>query len=176
MVSSPLRGRRFRLDWAVLLPVLCFWGAAAPVRAANNCPWMTEATASSLLGGDATGVYVAAADGKAAACTFTQRTARGDRALQVTVQVFPDAQARLTQAEQTCGTDAAPLHAIGNEAIYCTGEKSRAGLSERAVGRVRDQLFTVAISTSIADDAVLTHDVLKARIYTASEQVAGNLF
>lgn len=176
MANSPLRAGRLRFLTAVFPSALCLMGVAVPARAANNCPWMSEATASSLLGGDATGAYVAATEEKSASCIFTQQTAQGDRTLRITVQVVADVQTRLTQAERTCGADPAPLHAIGNEAIFCTGEEGRAGRSERAVGRVRDQLFAIAISTSVADDTVLTHDVLKARIYTASEQVAGNLF
>jgi hypothetical protein len=129
-----------------------------------------------LLGGDVTGVYVAATEGKSAVCTFTQQTAQGDRTLQVTVQVVPEAQMRLTKAEQTCGADPAPLHAIGNEATFCAGEESRSVRSERALGRVRDQLFTITILTSIQGDKVLTRGALESRIYTASEQVAGNLF
>jgi hypothetical protein len=137
---------------------------------------MSESTASSLLGGDAAGVYVAAAERKPAVCTFTQQTAQGVRSLQLTVQIVGDPQARLAQAESTCGIEPAPLHAIGNEAIFCTGEDGQEQHSEHAVGRVRDQLFSILLTTSVKDDGVLTREGLKARIYTASEQVAGNLF
>lgn len=151
-------------------------GFAIPAHAANSCPWISEATASSLLGGDATGVYVAATERKPAICTFTQQTAQGSRSLEITVQVTGDPQARLAQAEEKCGTDPAPLHAIGNEAIFCTGEGMPGQVSEHAVGRVRDQIFSIIVATSVKDDAVLTRDALKARLYKASEQVAGNLF
>ena len=150
--------------------------AAVPAHGANNCPWISETTASSLLGGDATGVYTAGTERKPATCTFTQQTAQGERSLQVTVQVVGDAQARLAQAELTCGAEPTPLHAIGNEAIFCTGEDSPEQRSEHAVGRVRDQIFAITFATSVKSDPLLTRDALKARIYTASEQVAGNLF
>jgi hypothetical protein len=163
--------------WKSCWPLLVLgFIAATPAHAANNCPWMSEATASSLLGGDATGVYQSATERRPAVCTFTQQAAQGLRSLQIMVQVVGDSQARLAQAEERCGTDAAPLHAIGNEAIYCTGEDTLDQRSERAVGRVRDQVFSIVIATAVKDDAVFTRDVLKARIYTASEQVAGNLF
>jgi hypothetical protein len=149
---------------------------AGPARAANNCPWLSETTASSLLGGEAMGSYSAATERKPAVCMFTQQTPQGDRLLEVTVQVAMEPQAKLAQTEQTCGTDPAPLHAIGNEAIFCTGEDLPSRRSERAVGRVRDQVFAITFTTSIKDDSVLTREALKARIYTASEQVAGNLF
>lgn len=162
-----------RLLW---LPLLAGLGAAAlPAHAANNCPWMSETTASGLLGGDAIGVYVAGAERGPAMCTFTQRDANGERSLQITVEVAGDPQTRLAQAELACGPNPAPLHAIGNEAIFCTGKQNEQR-RERAIGRVRDQLFSITLSTSVKDDALLTREALKARIYTASEQVAGNLF
>jgi hypothetical protein len=177
MAASNLLRILRRLRRSLWMPMLLgFIGAALPAHAVNNCPWMSEATASSLLGGDAAVVYVAATERKPAVCTFTQQTAQGVRSLQLTVQVVGDPQARLAQAESTCGTDPAPLHAIGNEAIFCTGEDGQGQRSEHAVGRVRDQLFSILIGTSVKDDAVLTRDALKARIYTASEQVTGNLF
>lgn len=108
-------------------------------------------------------------------CTFTQENAQGERSLQIIVEVVGDSRTRLAQAELTCGPNPAPLHAIGNEAIFCTGEQA-GQRSERVIGRVRDQLFGITLSTSVKDDTTLTREALKARIYTASEQVAGNLF
>lgn len=169
--------------YKVVLPGV-FWvwvltgllGGAVPAYAANDCPWMTETTASSLLSANATGAYTSATERRPAVCTFTQATADGARSLQITVQSVGDPQARLAQAEETCGTDPAPLHAIGNEAISCTGAETPGERIERAVGRVRDKIFSITFTTSIKDDPVLSRDALKARIYTASEQVAGNLF
>ena len=176
-MASRLVGLAIRLRRYVWIPLLIgLSGAALPAHAANDCPWMSEATASGLLGGEATGVYVAATERRPAVCTFTQQSAQGERSLQVAVEAVGEPQARLAQAELTCGTDPAPMHAIGNEAIFCTGE-DRLGLrSERAVGRVRNQLFTITLATSVNEDQVLTRELLKARIYTASEQIAGNLF
>ncbi len=176
MAANNLRRMGRRLRRSIWMPMLLGFIGAVPAHAANNCPWMSEATASSLLGGDAAVVYVAATERKPAVCTFTQQTSQGVRSLQLAVQVVGDPQARLAQAESTCGTEPAPLHAIGNEAIFCRGEDGQGQRSEHAVGRVRDQLFSILIGTSVKDDAVLTRDALKARIYTASEQVAGNLF
>ena len=49
-------------------------------------------------------------------------------------------------------------------------------MGERLVGRVRDQVFTITISTTLKNDPILTRDEIKSRIYTAAEQVSGNLF
>lgn len=176
MASSLSCARRLARMLAFFGSVLSLGIAATEAHAANNCPWMSEATVSSLLGGDATGVYIADTEKRLATCTFSQRSAQGERSLQITVEVVGDPQARLAQAELTCGTDPAPMHAIGNEAIFCTGETGQSQRSERAVGRVRDQVFAITFVTSVKDDSVLTREALKARIYTASEQVAGNLF
>jgi hypothetical protein len=68
------------------------------------------------------------------------------------------------------------MQAIGNEATSCAADDRKGTLAARAVGRVRDQVFTITISTTLKGDSELTRDVLKSRIYTAAEQVAGNLF
>ncbi len=41
---------------------------------------------------------------------------------------------------------------------------------------MRDQVFTIVLSSRVKKNPLLTRDALKARIYTAAEQVAGNLF
>jgi hypothetical protein len=68
------------------------------------------------------------------------------------------------------------LKAIGNEALICAADDRKAGMGERIVGRVRDQVFTITIASSVKNDPILTRDILKTRIYTAAEQVSGNLF
>jgi hypothetical protein len=68
------------------------------------------------------------------------------------------------------------LQAIGNEASMCLLDNRTSGLVELVVGRVRDQLFTITMSTTLKDDLILTKMSLKEKAYTASEQVAGNLF
>jgi hypothetical protein len=78
--------------------------------------------------------------------------------------------------EQTCGAHAETLQAIGNEAVFCAAQTPGSSASELALGRVRDQVFTITLATSLKGDRELTADVLKAHLYTAAEQVAGNLF
>jgi hypothetical protein len=155
------------------LPTVC--------RAANNCAWMNEATASGLMGGEAVGTVTTATTGQPAVCTFTQQTMGVTRTLRVTVErvtveTGTDAHARMGAVAQVCGADAAPLRAIGNEAIVCAADESKKRMGERVVGRVRDQVFTITISTTLKDDPILTREALRSRIYTAAEQVAGNLF
>lgn len=148
----------------------------ATAHAKNNCPWLNEATASGLLGGDAAGDFTEATTGQPAVCTFTQQAEGVTRTLRLTVEVATDPQARLTTVAQSCGSDAAPLKAIGNSAMVCSADERKGLLGERVVGRVRDQVFTIIIKTALKGDSTMTRDALKAHISTAAEQVAGNLF
>jgi hypothetical protein len=155
---------------------LVFLGLAANCQAKNNCPWINEATASGLLGGPAVGDFADASAGQPAVCTFTQTGAGFTRTLRITVEVTPDTHARLQSAAQACGKSAAPIQAIGNEAAMCALDNRNTGQGELVVGRVRDQLFTITLSTTLKDDPIFTRMALKDKAYTASEQVAGNLF
>ena len=145
--------------------------------AANHCPWMNEATVSGLLGGNATGTYHASTVNRPAMCTFTQTESEVTRVLKITVDLSKDdPHARWMKSETACGQNPTPLEAIGNEAVACVVDGSGAGRGERAIGRVRDQVFEILITTTRKDDPILTSDSLKVRINTAAEQVSGNLF
>jgi hypothetical protein len=172
--------RSFRRIGPTLLAI-CMIGLPGVCRAANNCAWINEATASGLLGGEAIGAVTGAAAGQPTVCTFTQQAMGVTRTLRVavervTVETGTDAHSRMSMVAQVCGADAAQLRAIGNEALVCTADESKKRMGERVVGRVRDQVFTIAISTTLKDDPILTREALRSKIYTAAEQVAGNLF
>jgi hypothetical protein len=173
-------GNRLSLRYRMLKRYLPAIGALAlfclPARAANNCPWLTEATASGLIGADSVGAFSAAADAHPAVCTFTEKAEGMARTLTITIELSPDPHARVSALAQACGGGGAPLNAIGNEAVSCTADLRRGELGERAIGRVRNQVFTITLGSTMKDDPILTRDALKSRIYTAAEQVAGNLF
>jgi hypothetical protein len=145
-------------------------------QASNNCPWINEATASGLLGGDATGSFSQPSPSEPAVCMFVQTTAEGTHTLRIAVQQTPDFLARLESEYKACGAGAAPLTAIGNEARMCEAGDPKKVTAERVVGRVRDQVFTITLGSSIKRDSLLTRDALKTRVLTAAEQVSGNLF
>jgi hypothetical protein len=172
-MGSNLAGRRGVRGFILLAFATCLPCAA---HAANNCPWLTEATASGLIGADAAGTYAAATPSQPAACSFAEKGEAGARTLTITVELAAEPHARMAILTQVCGTGAIPLSAIGNEAVYCAADLRRGEMGERAVGRVRNQVFTITISSALKDDPILTRDALKTRIYTAAEQVAGNLF
>lgn len=159
-----------------MILAVCLAGISKTASAANACPWINEATASGLLGGDSVGSYTEAGNGQPALCVFTQQVAGGLRELRIAVEIAPDPHARLAEAERGCGSDAAPLRAIGNEAVFCMADERRGTLGEQVLGRVRDKVFVIRMTSSVKDDPILTREALKNRISTAAEQVSGNLF
>jgi hypothetical protein len=175
MLSSRTGSRKMNYSVIALAFGLCLVGNPLPAWASNDCPWLNEATASGFLGGDAVGAFKDASPGEPANCTFTQRGEQVTRTLTITVEIVPNPYDRFSSIAQSCGAASEPLHAIGNEALFCAMD-NRHGAGEQAVGRVRDQVFSITIHTTAKDDPILTRDALKTRIYSASEQVAGNLF
>ncbi len=149
---------------------------AVSAHAENNCPWLNETTASGLLGGDATGTFTAAANGQPAMCAFVQKTNDGMRELTISVVTDADAQRKLGAMMNSCGAADHPLQAIGNEAGVCAMDTKHRQMSERVVGRVRDQLFTIALVSTLKSDPVLNRDSIMSKSYAAAEEVAGNLF
>ena len=174
MESRRVRWVRRTLNIAGPLCALCI--VASSAHAANACPWLNEATASGLLGIQATGAYQSAATGQPAVCTFTGQNDVITRVLQIQVITVPDAEAHLKVLKKSCTSETIPLQAIGNEAVSCISDDRSGRLGARIVGRVRDQVFTIRISSSQKHDSVLTRSAIQRIINTAAEQVAGNLF
>ena len=145
-------------------------------HAANDCPWLNEATASGILGGDATGVYAPGIPAKASVCTFTETEAGETRQLIISVEVAATPHDRVMELVHACDVQSVPLASIGNEAMRCSAAKPGKVHGERIIGRVRDQVFIVAITTTATQDPVLDAHELAMRSMTAAEQVSGNLF
>ena len=173
MASNALR------DWRRMLSVMfavVLLGLPMRGMAENNCPWMNEATASDLVGAEATGAFVAAKDAPSV-CTFTQAGPNGTRTLQIAMAIATDPHGSyVASIKSNCASASVPLQAIGNEAVTCTVDRRKVVVGEKALGRVRDQVFTITLSTSMKGDPILTPAMLKMKIEFAAEQVAGNLY
>lgn len=168
-------GRRSAAVRMVFFTVLLLF-AVVSVRAENNCPWMNEATASDVVGGEATGAYVVNG-GKSSACTFIQQNGNKRRTLEIRVRSSGDPHSDyLVILKAHCGSASMPLKAIGNEAATCSIRRRRKVTGELALGRVRDQVFIISLRTSIKSDPMLTPAMLEMKAWTAAELVAGNLF
>jgi len=176
MASDGMILKRTLCGVAPKMLALCLLCVPEFSNAANKCPWINEATASGLLGGAAEGLYTPATTGQAAACTFTQASAEVTRTLRITVELATNPHAQLIAIAQTCGPELVPVKAIGNEAMACVADGRKGAKGVRIVGRVRDQVFTILIGTTLKNDPILSPYVLKTNILTAAEQVSGNLF
>jgi hypothetical protein len=176
MASKINRNYRSLRVPGILVAAVCLFGFSISAHASNNCPWINEATVSGLLEGQAVGDFNQGVAGQPATCRFVRKTAGGTRTLTVTVETIPDAHARVNSIVKDCAQAPEVLPAIGNEASMCATEHGKEPLSQRVVGRVRDQVFTIAIGTTGKGDSAMGITDLKMRIAIAAEQVSGNLF
>ncbi|HEX7729603.1 MAG TPA: hypothetical protein VF392_11235 [Terracidiphilus sp.] len=163
-------------SWCLLAAALLLMFFARPAHAENSCPWLNEATASGFLGGAATGAYSPATESQPAICTFMRVENGVTRELQLTVEIVSASPHMRVVALASSCVDPAPMTAIGNEATRCMAHIKGAARAERVLSRVRDQVFTITLSTSQRDDGELTGDVMRTRIATVAEQISGNLF
>ena len=75
-----------------------------------------------------------------------------------------------------CGAGVTPLRAIGNEAVTCAVDSKGKSYGQQVIGVVRNQIFTVTLSTSARKDPAMPREALKEKSRDISEQVAGALF
>ena len=129
------------------------------------CPWLTQGTAAKILGGDVT-VTANVSDSGEGSCKFTREQGSPD-SLEILVS-------KATLAG--CPADSIPLRAIGNEAVMCR-RADRLGEGVQMISsRVRDQHFTVTITTRGHEKAAKAQDPQDEPIARIAEQVAGSLF
>jgi hypothetical protein len=75
-----------------------------------------------------------------------------------------------------CGANQTPLTAIGNQAVMCLADDRKGIPRAMVAGRVRDQVFTITIHSTLKNDPLLTKQALQSAMRLAAEQVSGNLF
>jgi hypothetical protein len=110
----------------------------------------------------------------AAVCTFAYRDGSMTRELRITVEQAKDPELTFNSYKAQCRQSGNPLRAIGNEAVICAVNKT--GKGEQVFGRVRDNVFTITITTSAENDPAMSRDVLIEKAELVAEQVSGNLF
>ncbi len=143
-------------------------------RAESACPWINKATAFGILGSSEDSPMASLSEINATTCRFTYRSDGGVRELRITVEQAKDPEQAFLAHKTRCGSSASALPAIGNEAIMCSADKK--GRSEEVIGRVRDNVFTILLSTTVEKDSILTKEVLVEKAGFAAEQISGNLF
>jgi hypothetical protein len=160
------------LKWMMLFELLVL---AASCKAQGHCAWLNEATASGLLNGPVTLDLETAADDQRI-CVFTNlKTAKDYSTLRITVQPLKDVNNAVASHKSLCTSAPVALKAIGNEAVSCSADVGYSR-GEQVIGRVRDRLFIVTVSSTIAQDPSATRQLLQEKARTIAEQVAGALF
>jgi hypothetical protein len=147
-------------------------------EAKDSCPWINEATAAGALDGAVTATVTrpeTSKDTDEATCVFLHQSGSTGIELRIEVEMLRGAPGAYAAYAETCGPDGTPLRAIGNEAVTCgyTDKKRKKWVSEQVVGRVRDHVFTVRVSSSGASP---DRNVLREKARKMAEQLAGYLF
>jgi hypothetical protein len=151
----------------LLLPCLC--------HAQTKCPWLNQATASGYLGGDVT-LSANVNNQAAGACKFTRSPGNLRIQLRISVSILADVPKQFPPYRAQCPPNSAPLNAVGNEAVTCSLKSKEEPNAECVVGRVRNQAFTVCLSSSAPDDPLMPQSSRRQNANLIAEQVAGILF
>jgi hypothetical protein len=169
-----------------LLLLFAFWsvlfGFAAEAK--ETCPWLNEATAAGFLDGSVTSTVTFAIKDKTnadysntekndATCEFVRHQGSLVMSLRIEVETITGPSDSFESYLARCGPHAAPLTAIGNEAVACGFDGKKNQVSEQVVSRVRGRAFTVRITSNSNS---LDRGVLRDKTRSVAEQVAGFLF
>ena len=147
---------------------------STPCHGQAKCPWINEATAGGILGGDVSMTVKLTQRGDGV-CEFSRTAGKTNLQLSISVYIMTDTPAQFSKYLEQCPPKSAPLRAIGNEAVIC-GLSKGDQYTERVVGRVREQAFVVSVSSSAADDPSMTQVMRSKKANFIAEQVAGILF
>lgn len=147
---------------------------SATCHAESLCPWINKATALGTLGTSEEAAPANLSEITNTTCGFTYRYGDVTRELRITVEQANDWARVLDGYKSRCGHDMSPLRAMGNEAVMCAANQK--GQGELIVGRVRDNIFTISLSTSSTHDSSMSREALIQKITLVAEQVSGNLF
>jgi hypothetical protein len=184
VMRTPLFGMKWdkadRTPWlrillrAALALALFMAGAPGICSAKEMCQWLNEATAVGALDGQVSStVKLTGKTNDDANCEFVRRQGSVVVSLDIEVETSTAPSETFATYKARCATDSAPLRAIGNEATICSAPRKKRVVSEQVVGRVRDRVFLVRITSNkkSADQAVIREKTRKI-----AEQVAGYLF
>jgi hypothetical protein len=155
----------------ISIAAACLSLLSVPCGAQSICPWLNAATASGVLGGAATMEVT-----NTGTCLFRLQNGAKNDALRIAVietNTPESAGKEIAPHKISCTSSETQLRAVGNEAVLCASD-TESSLGEQVVGRVRNRIFTVAISTGKHSEA--TRDLLAEKAEEIAKQVAGALF
>lgn len=153
-----------------------FLGLLLPLagRAENNCPWLNEATAAGALSGPVTLTVQSTAD-EGTICLFQGMQTAANSSLQIEIHPVKDVAQAFPVYKARCSSQTTVLRAIGNEAIQC-GAGTKSVQAEQVIGRVREKVFLVTISSTLEHHSTMKKEALQEKTRNIAEQVAGALF
>jgi hypothetical protein len=161
-----------KVKWIMFFELLLL---SASCKAQAHCAWLNDATASGVLNGSVTLDLETAPDDQSI-CVFTNlKTAKDYSTLRIMVQPLKDVNSAVASHKSLCTSAPIALKAIGNDAISCSADVGYSR-GEQVIGRVRDRLFIVTVSSTIAQDPSATRQLLQEKARTIAEQIAGALF
>jgi hypothetical protein len=165
------RAARFVFLFLIWSVGLCVPGIC---HANEPCPWLNEATAAGFLKAEVTSTVTHPNKEKDDAdCEFIHRDGSIVTGLQIEVETVSDPNPLFTSYVARCGANPEPVKTIGNEAVVCSLDGKKGKFVETVVGRVRNRVFVVRISSSGDESARAT---ARERGRKIAEQVAGILF
>ena len=167
---------RPRTSYLILASLVLLLRLPATSQTKAACPWLNEATALGILGGSVGSPMTGVPLVSSTACNFTYRDGKALRMLRITVAEAKNPNQTMSGYKLQCGSRATPLRGIGNEAVLCSGDARLHAYSEQVIGRVRNQVFTVTVSTSMRNDPSMGREALQEKAENVAEEVAGNLF
>jgi hypothetical protein len=161
-----------KLKWILFFKLLLL---TASGKAQAHCAWLNDATASGFLNGPVTLDLETAPDDQSI-CTFTNlKTAKDYSTLRIMVQPLKDVNNAVALHKSLCTSAPVALKGIGNEAVSCAADVGYSR-GEQVIGRVRDRLFIVTVSSTMAQDPSTTRQLLQEKARAIAEQIAGALF
>jgi hypothetical protein len=163
-----------RSKFAILLFVVPWFMPAICAAAANEiCLWLNAATASGVLEGPVVVTVTHPGQNKDdASCKFIRSEGSVVYELEIEVETMSDPAHDFAAYKARCGSDAAPLRAIGNEALVCSLHQTKKQ-AEQVVSRVRERAFIVRVSSNAPAQTKIE---LREKAQRVAEQVAGFLF
>jgi hypothetical protein len=162
---------RRRVQWIVLAGCLLL---TAQCKAEAICPWLNEATAAGMVNGPVT-LEMNSTDDGGSICIFRSQRGSAVYSLEISVRERKDESKGISSYQSRCTSPVTSLRAIGNEAVSCSADTGSSH-GEQVIARVRDTIFIVNLSDSVAKDSSMTRESLQEKARSTAEQVAGNLF
>jgi hypothetical protein len=156
-----------------MVAALCLLLLPAACHAQQTCAWLNAATAGGFLEGDVTStVTPTSKTNDDMTCEFVRQDAASITKLRIEVDTVEKPQDMFASYVAKC-KDPAPIHAVGNEAMICSRKEKHHETTEHLVGRVRDRIFLLDITSNAPhpDEAML-----REKAERISQQVAGILF